>query len=210
MALAPPVFFFFGLFVSRNISQIILDYGKKHDKVAEMYGKVFEQMFEGSMYGKGSLVFAVWSYVIAHQKPNHAAGYFTVELNPMKLKDCIGEPLDEIKQTLEFLCSPDPNSRTKDEDGRRLVRLGEFDYRVVNGKKYHDIRKQEERREQNRVSQEKFRKKQKREKDTGMDGRPPSMGYRAREARAVKAQESGNQQQADEIAAEGTTPIDKL
>ena len=32
-----------------------------------MYGKHFASMYEGSLYGSGAVVFAVWGYVIACQ-----------------------------------------------------------------------------------------------------------------------------------------------
>ena len=41
------------------------------------------------------------------------------------------------------------------------MKLGEYDYEVVNGAKYRWIMNEEKRREQNRVAQEKFRAKKK-------------------------------------------------
>lgn len=121
------------------------------------FGKHHESMYEGSMIGAGAEVFAVWGYVISKMRPGRDGMW--VELNPRLLAFTLGEPEQEIRDAIVFLCAPDPQSRTKDEDGRRLVRLGEFSYRVVNGMKYRAIRDEETRRQQNREAQAKYREK---------------------------------------------------
>src|SRR5438552_8957888 len=125
-----------------------------------MYGKHFASMYEGSMVGSGAVVFAVWGYVIAKMEPDRTVGA-QVSLNARLLETIIVEPQSEIEKAIEFLCKPYPSSRTKKEDGRRLVRLGEFDYQVVNGAKYTAIRDEERRREQNRAAQARYREKRK-------------------------------------------------
>ena len=42
-----------------------------------------------------------------------------------------------------------------------MVKIGEFDYRVVNGAKYNSLRNEEERREQNRINKQKERERKK-------------------------------------------------
>ncbi len=84
-----------------------------------------------------------------------------VRLNPALLGPIFGEDPKEVEAAIEFLCSPDSKTSTPGEEGRRLVRLSQFDYRVVNAVKYHELRNEEERRKQNREAQEKFREKQK-------------------------------------------------
>lgn len=113
-----------------------------------MYGKLFESTYTGSMYGKGATVFAVWGYAIAHTKPDGS-----VEINPKMLAGAIGESVDEIAEALDFLQRPDDESRTKSEDGKRLIREGEYLFRVVNFSHYRSIRNDEERREYNRQKQ---------------------------------------------------------
>ena len=109
-----------------------------------MFGKHFESTYTGSMMGAGALVFAVWGYVISHTRQSK------VELNPKLLSLLIGEPEEAIKNTIAKLCEPDPNSRTKDYDGRRLIRQGEFEYEVVNYEKYRRLGSVDERREYHR------------------------------------------------------------
>lgn len=105
-----------------------------------MYGKHFEKMYTGSLLGAGAEVFALMGYVISHQKPPD----FTVEVNPKLVCVMLGEPESEIQAALEFLCKPDPRSRSDKEEGRRLVKVGQFLYHVVNGQSYHGLKSQEE------------------------------------------------------------------
>lgn len=123
-----------------------------------MYGKHFASMYEGSMVGAGAVVFAVMGYIIANAVPDRTVGT-QVELNPKLLAFILGEKEADVAKAIEFLCTPDGNSRTKEEQGRRLVRLGQFSYRVVNGAKYRAMRDEEKRREQNREAKRRERLK---------------------------------------------------
>lgn len=108
-----------------------------------MYGKHFQSMYTGSLIGKGSAVFAVWGYAIsnAHYKTE------TVELNPKLLAFVIGDDENKMTAAIEVLCEPDGDSRSKELDGKRLVKLGQFLYRVINLRKYREIADEQERRD---------------------------------------------------------------
>lgn len=162
-----------------------------------MYGKVFASMFTGSMVGTGAINFAVMSYVIANMRPDRTAGA-QVELNPRLLAMILGEPEGIVAAAIAFLCEPDQNSRTEGEDGRRLVRLGQFDYRVVNGAKYRAIRDEETRREQNRLAKQ--RERAGKPKSAKSKGRGVAL---ERERRFVRADANGETETADRIASEG-------
>lgn len=150
-----------------------------------MYGKLFASLYTGSMVGSGPLTFAVWSYVIANQVPDKQHGMW-VELNPKLIALIVGQTTEaEVRAVIETLCSPDPASRSKEAAGARLKRLGEYAYQVVNGKRYREIRDQEQRREQNRLAQERFRKKSK-----PLDG----------EVEAVKAYADGDDEKFNKLA----------
>jgi hypothetical protein len=118
-----------------------------------MWGKHFESMYEGSMYGAGVAVFAVWGYVIAHTRNG------VVELNPRKLADTLGGELGDVEAAIEFLKSPDAASRHKEHEGRRLLLESPFQYRVPSWHIYHAIRNEDERREYNRKKQAERREK---------------------------------------------------
>jgi hypothetical protein len=123
-----------------------------------MFGKHFASLYEGSMVGAGAVVFAVWGYVIAKQVPDRKVGS-QVRLNPKLLGMILGESEKDVGKAIEYLCQPDPASTSKESGGRRLVKLGEFDYQVVTGAKYRWIQNEEVRREQNRLAQERHRLK---------------------------------------------------
>lgn len=162
-----------------------------------MYGKHFDSMYRGSMVGAGFAVFSLMGYVISSMKPDSQVG-FQVELNVTLLATVFGEPPETIQRAIDYLCAPDPGSRTPAEEGRRLVQVGKFAYRVVNGLVYDQIRNEEDRREQNRLAQQRHREK----KTAGV-----SAAYKEGEKRYVKADGDGDTEKSDAIAAERLTRI---
>jgi hypothetical protein len=116
-----------------------------------MYGKLFASCFTGSMSGSGADMFAVWAYVLANSDMNG-----TVELNPKLIAVMIGMPEDNVKAVLEKLQQPDPNSRSREQDGKRLIRHGEFLYEIVNYLFYRAI--------QNKKAQTEYMRKYMKEK----------------------------------------------
>ena len=119
-----------------------------------MYGKSYESKFKGSMVGAGIAVFAVWDYMTTMARD----GY--VEVNPDLLAFILGgkdQDPQEIVDALDFLQEPDEKSNSKREGGRRIVKEGEYQYRLVNWDEYNRIRTEEERREYNRIKQKEFR-----------------------------------------------------
>ena len=126
------------------------------------YGKHFSSMYDGSMYGAGAVVFAVWGYCIGKADGRD----FTLEVNPKKLADTLGEKdVQTVVDALAYLCAPDPASRSKEEDGRRLLKIGEYMYKLVNMEHYRAMYSQENRREYQRTYQADRRAKQKAEPD---------------------------------------------
>ena len=120
-----------------------------------MYGKHFQSTYTGSMVGAGPVVFAVWGYVIAHTRDS------LVELNPVLLAAILGCPAGDIESAINFLCLPDSRSRSKISNGQRLIKEGEFIYRVPTHSKYRSIRNDEDRRAYMRVYMQEYRNKNK-------------------------------------------------
>jgi hypothetical protein len=143
------------------------------------------------MVGAGAMVFAVWGYVIANSDESREWGT-VVSLNPRLLGPILGESLKDVEKAIEYLCAPDPESQSKEQNGRRLIRIGQYEYQVVNGARYRKIRNEEDRREQLRVAQAKFREKQK--------GRVPKQTNKLPgEAAFVAAVERGDEEGAARI-----------
>lgn len=105
------------------------------EAVSEGFGQHYSSMYSGSMVGSGACVFAVMGYIISNTSHKTSC----VELNTTILATIIGEPKQAIESAIEKLCAPDPQSRTKTEDGRRLIKRGEFEYFVVNFKHYRGL-----------------------------------------------------------------------
>ena len=125
-----------------------------------VYGKSFESKYEGSMVGAGINVFAVWDYMTTKARDGH------VEVNPKLLAFTLGGEESEITSALEFLMQPDETSRSKLEGGRRIIKEGQFQYRLVNWEHYQRIRNEEDRREYNRGKQAEYRAKRRGETET--------------------------------------------
>lgn len=147
-----------------------------------MYGKHFESMYEGSMYGAGVAVFAVWGYVISHARAGK------VELNPKKLADTLGGTLEQIESAIEFLCSPDPMSRHKTHEGRRMLKEGQFQFSLPAWEDYQRIRNEDERREYNRVKQREYRAKNRNGKPRNVPCRAGEEGLADKNALVEKGQ----------------------
>ena len=180
----------------------VVDMAWNGGRLLGMYGKQFDSMYCGSMVGKGFAVFSLMGYVIANMKPDKTVG-FQVDLNSKILATVFGELEEKIVQAIEFLCAPDPHSRTPAEDGRRLMSVGQYSYRVVNGVMYDKIRNEEDRREQNRLAQCRHREKSRssnRMKKMSDSGRPLKG-----EVKAIKDFEAGKvDKDFIPISAEGT------
>jgi len=150
------------------------------------------------MVGAGSHVFAVMGYVIAKQVPDRVNGSW-VELNPKLLAFILGDTEARIQEAIDFLCKPDARTRTEGHEGRRLVQVGQYAYKVVNGAKYRAIRDEEARRESNREA-----KRREREKKKGL----PGIGIPlAGELEAMKAISQGDVERCDQIAATRATQL---
>lgn len=117
-----------------------------------MFGKHFASMYSGSMFGKPAIVFAVWGYVIATQRPSRKDGECYVELNPTLLSATFSTTIEEVLSAIRLLSEPDKASRSKEDGGRRLFCMetelhpGPMQFRVVNGARYRAMRDEEERR----------------------------------------------------------------
>lgn len=132
-----------------------------------MYGKVFEQMYEGTLASRGP-----WEALVTFQQFIVLANrHGEVDMTPDAISRRTTIPLEIIQKGIESLEQVDPDSRTPDEDGRRIARLDDhrsWGWRIVNYDKYRKIRSEEERREYQRVLMANRRKKEKESKSAEM------------------------------------------
>jgi len=134
-----------------------------------MYAKIFTSIYQGTLRGDthGLVVF---TNLLAHADSN---GW--VDIHPKAIAEETGLSVDQVRSAIHALESPDPESRSPEEEGRRIVRLDEhrdWGWRVVNHGKYRAIRNEEDRREQNRLAQQRWREKNKPSVSTGNGDKP--------------------------------------
>lgn len=99
------------------------------------------------MFGAGAEVFAVWGYVIANVQDSR------IELNARMLAAVIGSTPEKIESAIEFLCRPDPDSRNPEQEGRRLIREGQYQFLVVSHSIYRGLKDNDEQRSYNSARQ---------------------------------------------------------
>ena len=123
--------------------------------VVIMYGKIFSSLFEGTMIGKSDMQH-VFMYMLAVADKD---GY--VDKQPSLIAFQIGIPLERVTAAIKDLSAPDMQSRSREEEGRRIVLSapGERDWgwHIVNKGKYDSIRDAESRRETFRKASQKKR-----------------------------------------------------
>lgn len=110
-----------------------------------MYGKLFAQMYDGTLGTNGP-----WQALVTFQQLIILADKDgVVDMTPEALSRRTTVPIDIIQTGLAALEQPDASSRTPDEEGRRIVGLSEgraWGWRIVNYAKYREMRTAEERR----------------------------------------------------------------
>lgn len=148
-----------------------------------MYVKLFCSIYQGTLRGNshGLLVF---TNLLAHADK---AG--VVDVHPRAIAEEVGLPVDDVRSTLVMLESPDDESRSPEEQGRRIVRTDAhraWGWRIVNYEKYRSIRSEEDRREQNRLAQERWRNKNKPTSAESKRGKPRSAQAEAEEEEEAK------------------------
>lgn len=115
-------------------------------KGTDMYAKVFTSLFEGSLRGRSDEIL-VFVNLLTHANGDMCDRHFRA------ISDETGIPVERVRAAIVTLESPDPESRTPDEEGRRIVRLDphrDWGWRIVNFDKYRKLRSEEDRREYQR------------------------------------------------------------
>lgn len=119
-----------------------------------MYAKLFTSIFQGTMRGN-SHALLVFTNLLAH-----ADAHGIADIHPRAISEEVGLTLEQTKDALLYLEQQDLESRSPEMGGRRIVRMDghrEWGWQVVNYLKYRAIRNEDDRREQNRIAQKKWR-----------------------------------------------------
>lgn len=104
-----------------------------------MYGKIWKSMFEGSLYDAGWEAIITFMILITFANKN---GEVDITLSALSGKTTI--PKKHLENGVAALMAEDPESRTKDDDGRRIVLIDpdgkSWGWRIVNYEKYSQAR----------------------------------------------------------------------
>ena len=121
-----------------------------------MYAKLFTSLFQGTLRGNSNGIL-VFTNLLAHADKTGI-----VDMHPRAISEEVGLSIEAVRAALIELESPDPESRSPEQNGRRIIRLDEhrdWGWQIVNYVKYRAIRSEEDRREQNRLAQERYRQR---------------------------------------------------
>ncbi|GAI85787.1 unnamed protein product, partial [marine sediment metagenome] len=112
-----------------------------------MYGKIFEQIYEGSLRMNWKAMVTFQQMIILCNEDG------TLDMTPQALHFRTGIPLEIIKDGIEILESDDPESRTPNQNGKRIVRLDEhrtWGWKLVNHKHYKHLASYEDKKKKDR------------------------------------------------------------
>lgn len=100
------------------------------------YVPLFDSVLDGTLFGKWPHT-GIWTCLLS-QVDKHG----DIDMNPNLLAAKIGVPVDLLLTCISDFMKPDPGSRTKDHDGRRLELIDpearDWGWRVVNHAKYRE------------------------------------------------------------------------
>lgn len=119
-----------------------------------MYGKIFESIYKGSLYGQFEAIVTFQAMIILADECG------LIDISPQALAAQTSTPIEIIRKGLKILQQSDPHSRSSAEDGKRIVLLDEdreFGWRIVNYEYYRDLGKRSDTRERARERKRKQR-----------------------------------------------------
>ena len=99
------------------------------------YTPVFDSVFQGSLCGHYPET-AAWLFLLALADKNGC-----VDASPQFISVITGMPVSELEACIRQFCEPDPNSRTPDDEGRRLELIDSsrpWGWRIINHGKYRE------------------------------------------------------------------------
>jgi hypothetical protein len=143
-----------------------------------MYAKIFASLYQGTLRGRPHEIL-VFTNLLAHAD---AAGY--VDKHFRAVAEETGLTEEEVRAAILILEAPDPESRSPECAGARLLRMDEhraWGWKIVNHGKYRAIKNEDDRREQNKLAQARWREKNKpsssKQPSAGVsDSKQPSAG----------------------------------
>jgi hypothetical protein len=112
-----------------------------------MYGKIFDSMYEGTLYGHWEAIVTLQQMIVL------ASADGVVDMTPQAIAARTSIPLEIITKGIGILSEPDPYSRTPGEEGRRIGLIDAhrpWGWYIVNHNKYRSLQDMDTIREQTR------------------------------------------------------------
>jgi len=120
-----------------------------------MYGKIFDTIFGSSIMEEDIEIRYIWMCMLTIADKE---GFIDASIPSLARRFNVSE--EAMSNTIERLLSPDPSSKTPDQDGRRIEPIREtYGWHIINYEKYRNIRDEDERREYMREYMKRYRKK---------------------------------------------------
>lgn len=116
------------------------------------YTKLFSEIVLSTVWQQPAYVKVVWVTMLAMKDRWHK-----VNASLPGLAKASGVTLEECEKAIEYFKKPDPYSRTKDNEGIRIVDA-DGGWLILNGEKYRNMMSLDERREYNRIKQREYYK----------------------------------------------------
>lgn len=138
-----------------------------------MYVKLFASLYQGTLRGCSDEIL-VFTNLLAH-----ADQHGFVDKHWRAIAEETGLPRNRVEAAIISLEAPDNESRSPEHEGRRIIRMDghrAWGWQIVNYGKYRAIRSEDDRREQNRAAQERFRNKSKQSKPRSAQGEAEGEG----------------------------------
>lgn len=119
------------------------------------YAKLFSSIIHSTIWREPPHVKILWITMLAMSDKDGA-----VMASVPGLADAARVTIEQCNSGLQRLQEPDPYSRTKENDGRRITEI-DGGWALLNYPKYRDLKSEEEIKEKNRVKVANWRQKQK-------------------------------------------------
>lgn len=148
------------------------------------YTKLFSSLIGSTIWREPDHVRLVWITMLALKDRHHI-----VESSVPGLADFARVSVEACVQALDILIAPDPHSRTTAHEGRRIEKV-DGGWRVLNGEKYREKMNADERRESNRIYQQRSRSRKRGQAQ-------PGEGMVARGADTAEVAEMVNRERLD-------------
>ena len=119
-----------------------------------MFGKIFEQIYDSSIAEDWTVRTVFQDFIVLADING------VVDRTPEAISRRTNVPIEVVKAAIAQLESPDPRSRSPDENGARIVRLDEhrdWGWMIVNYQRFREIASDEQRREKTRVRVARFK-----------------------------------------------------